>query len=220
MSQRQFSFVPGEFYHIYNRGTDKRVIFQDEKDYQRFQALLYLLNTKDHINVRDELKGIDGPYAVERDNPLVAIGAYCLMPNHFHILISPLDDSNLSLFMQKISTSYTMYFNKKYDRTGSLFESKFKSKLAVDDRYLKYIFSYIHLNPVKLIQADWKEKGIRDIKKIKDYLKTYSHSSYFEAVGKRRKESAILNQKLFPVYFESVQAAQQEVDEWLSFPQP
>ena len=215
MSQRQHSFVPGEFYHIYNRGTDKRVIFQNETDYKRFQALLYILNTSSQVNVRDVLKGVSGPYMTEPSDQLVSIGAYCLMPNHFHLLITPRSELALSLFMQKLATSYVMYFNSKYERTGGLFEGKFKAKHATEDRYLKYLSAYINLNPVKLFQPDWKQQGIINLPKTQKYLESYPYSSYYEGIGIKRKESIILNQEPFPVYFDSVSSEQQDIKEWL-----
>ena len=217
MSQRKYNFVEGEFYHIYNRGTDKRTIFQDLDDYQRFQMLLYVANDTKSINVRDLMRAEINPYERTRMSPLVAIGAYCLMPNHYHVLITPLQEGGASLFFQKLSTSYSMYFNKKYERTGTLFEGKFKSQLADDDRYLKYIFSYIHLNPVKLLQPDWKEVGIKDKDRAAQYLKKYTFSSYKEAIGEVRRESSIVESKLFPNYFENFEHAEREIQEWLSF---
>jgi putative transposase len=219
MSIRKYSFTPNEFYHVYNRGTDKRVIFQDTSDYQRFQSLLYLLNTEESINIRDVLKRKDGPYALEFDKQLVSIGAYCLMPNHFHLLLSPKTETSLSLFMQKIATSYSMYFNRRYERTGSLFEGKFKAEFVNEDRYLKYLYSYIHLNPVKLVQSDWREVGIKNLSQVTNYLNQYPYSSYVDVVGMKREESVILEPASFPVYFENVEKAQEEIQEWLSYSQ-
>lgn len=215
MSQRKYNFVPGEFYHIYNRGTDKRPIFLDESDYQRFQTLLYLANTNKAISLKDIYRNNSNPFDIEIENKLVAIGAYCLMPNHFHILITPLSEVGLSVFMQKISTAYSMYFNKKYERTGSLFQGKFKSQHASEDPYLKYLFSYIHLNPIKLIQSDWKEIGIKDKQKAQDYLNSYKYSSYPEYCNQNRLESKIIDRTNFPDYFEGLQSSEREVLEWL-----
>ncbi|MAQ59215.1 hypothetical protein CL638_00695 [bacterium] len=139
------------------------------------------------------------------------------MPNHFHILATPLVDDGLSQFMQKLATAYAMYFNKKYKRTGSLFEGKFKSQHANDDRYPKYLFSYIHLNPVKLIQSDWKEVGINNQVVAHKYLQEYHFSSYLEMMGHKRKESRILNSEPFPNYYDSFSRAEKEVREWLAF---
>ena len=160
MSIRKVSFVFGEYYHIYNRGNSKQKIFHEKEDYLYFIKLLYILNQKNKKQLRDYTHDV----FISRENcdPLVAIGAYVLMPNHFHILITPTEDGSVSKFMQKISTGYVMYYNQKYKRSGSLFEGKFKSQHANNDRYLKYLFSYIHLNPLKLIDKNWKEKGIKN----------------------------------------------------------
>ena len=90
MVTRYLKFAEGEFYHVYNRGTDKRVIYNDQADYRRFQELLYLSNSTNPINIRDVKKQHQQIYDFEKDDVLVAIGAYCLMPNHFHILLTPL----------------------------------------------------------------------------------------------------------------------------------
>jgi putative transposase len=137
------------------------------------------------------------------------------MPNHFHILITEKREGGISKFMQKLSTSYSMYYNKKYERTGSLFEGKFKSQHVEEDKYLKYLFSYIHLNPVKLIQKDWKEKGIRNEKEAKDYLKKYSYSSYLDFTGEKRVQNQILNIESFPKYFPNKTLFIEEIFEWL-----
>src|SRR3989339_1573318 len=168
MSIRKTSFVPGEYYHIYNRGNSKQKIFLSKKDYERFVALLYGINTNESFNFFNFKKG-NGIFLKEVKNQLVSIGAYCLMPNHFHILITPLSEKGLSKFMQKLSTAYSMYFNETYKRTGGLFEGKFKSVHVENDNQLKYLFSYIHLNPVKLINSEWKENGIKNIKKTFKY---------------------------------------------------
>ena len=86
-------------------------------------------------------------FNVKRAEGLTAIAAYCLMPNHFHILVHEKVEGGISKFMQKLMTSYTMYINKKYDRTGALFGSSFKAVHVTDDNHLKYLFAYINLNP-------------------------------------------------------------------------
>lgn len=216
MAQRKYNFALGEYYHVYNRGTDKRAIFLDDSDYDRFQLLLHLTNTTQRINVRDFLVEHANPFSVEMDDSLVAIGAYCLMPNHYHILATPLVEDGLSLFMQKLSTGYSMYFNKKNSRSGSLFEGKFKSQYVDEDKYLKYLFSYIHLNPIKLIQPDWRESGIRNLTQTQKYLDSYKYSSYQDMRGVGRKEKVIIMQDQFPKYFEDVAQAKEEIDHWLS----
>lgn len=221
MSQRIVPFVPGEFYHIYNRGNSKQVIYRDDSDYSRFMQLLYLSNGTKSFKVRE--LGKQDPYEVDMGGAVVAVGSYCLMPNHFHILLKPLVEGGVSTYMKKLSTGYSMYFNKKYDRTGSLFEGKFKSQYVSDDRYLKYLFSYIHLNPVKLFQSSWREEGILNYQAALKYLEKYKYSSYLDQIptglscGKRRIESAILNREPFPDYSEELKGGVPDLLEWLKY---
>lgn len=212
---RKFSFAIDEYYHIYNRGTDKRTVFLDEEDWERFSALLYLCNSDRNIVFRDIPIGL--AYGYERGETLVDIGAYCLMPNHFHILVREKVQNGISLFMQKFSTAYSMYFNNKYKRTGGLFEGPFRAKHTDSDNYLKYLFSYIHLNPVKIIDPEWKENGITDRKKSKQYIADYPYSSYLDYMGMEREGNKILNKEAFPQYFENFKEFEQFIDEWLAF---
>ncbi|MEI8175112.1 MAG: transposase, partial [bacterium] len=129
MSNRTTSLVQGEYYHIYNRGNSKQKIFHDKEDYLRFISLLYISNSSESFNLYDLHRDTNfNVYEIERINFLVNVGAFCLMPNHFHILITEKIEGGISKFMQKLSTAYSMYYNKKYKRTGGLFEGKFKSQ--------------------------------------------------------------------------------------------
>jgi putative transposase len=156
-------------------------------------------------------------YDFNREETLVNTGAYCLMPNHFHILVKEKAENGTSKFMQKVSTAYSMYFNKKYKRTGGLFEGKFKSQHMSTDRYLKYIFSYIHLNPIKLIDSKWKEKGLKNLKESLIHLKTYQYSSYLDYLKEDRLRLKIIDKKEFPKYFTSINLFEREIFEWLTF---
>jgi putative transposase len=199
---RNLEFSVGEYYHIYNRGIEKRIIFLEENDYKRFMILLYLCNSETSVGLyRSKVWRTVNMYSIERKNPIISIGAYCLMPNHFHILIKEISEGGISKFMQKLTTAYTMYFNIKYNRTGSLFENTFKAKHANSDRYLKYLFTYIHLNPIKIIDPMWKENKIRNLNNYKIFLDGYSYSSFSEYSEQQRIESSILDKASFPNYF-------------------
>ncbi len=216
MSLRKVKFIQGEYFHIYNRGNDKKVIFKDKEDYERFVGLMYACNQVENFKI-DNLQKDEGLFNVIRKNLLVNVGAYCLMPNHFHILIIQTEYDGISKFMKKLLTAYVMYFNKKYKRTGSLFEGKFKAEHAGNSRYLKYLYSYIHLNPIKLINKNWKEEGIKNKNEAIHYLNQYKYSSYLDYLGENRVQSKILNISSFPNYFLSKKAFKNEIFEWLSF---
>lgn len=216
MVTRNISFSEGEFYHLYNRGVEKRSIYLDTSDYERFIYLLYLSNCKKSINFRDVKTAHQDIFSYEKGDQLVAIGAYCLMPNHFHILATPLVENGLSTFMNKLGTSYSMYFNKKNDRTGSLFEGTFKAKHADTDEYLKYLFSYIHLNPVKLIQSDWKERGIRNVEQAYKYVENFDYSSLQDYIYDSRIEKKIINPEVFPDYFTDSGEIKENLFDWLA----
>jgi len=216
MSIREANLVDGEYYHIYNRGNSKQKIFHDNEDYSRFVSLLYACNSTNSFRIFTLAKN-ESPYDFERGKKIVSIGAYCLMPNHFHILITPTEEKGVSKFMQKLGTAYSMYYNKKYKRTGGLFEGKFKSQHLGNDRYLKYLFSYIHLNPIKLIQKNWKEIGIKNKKEALEYLQNYKYSSYLDYLDIKRIQNKILNTENFPEYFPNNKSFQKEIFEWLSY---
>ena len=191
MAQRKQTFATGEFYHLYNRGTDKRIIFANKTDYDHFLNLMYVCNTTRSIELRDMGKNF------ERGETIVNIGAYCLMPNHFHILVHEKIDGGISKYMLKLMTSYSMYFNKKYDRTGKLYEGVFKSSHASSDPYLKYLYSYIHLNPAKLIDKNWRKKT-RDPLKLLKFTYSYPYSSIMEYANSK---FTIINHAQFPARY-------------------
>lgn len=221
--------MEGEFFHIYNRGNSKQKIFLDDYDRDRFVKLLYLCNSKKSFNFRNDIvrTGID-VWDFEREETLVAIGAWVLMPNHFHIYLvipSSLDQvkadeiakSQISLFLEKLCKAYAQYFNTKYRRTGALFEGKFKATHIDNEPQAKYNFSYIHLNPVKLIDSKWREDGIKDSKKAIKFLETYKWSSYLDYKGVLRPENNILNRECFLDYFEDIKDFDSEIMEWLRY---
>src|SRR3989344_1856011 len=121
---RKDPFVTGEYYHIYNRGIDKRIIFKLQRDYERFIMLLYLANSKESFRLDDLLnkfnKTFDEILVVDRGTPIVSIGAWCLMTNHFHLLIKQEVDGGITKFMRKLGVGYSMFFNIKYQRKGAL----------------------------------------------------------------------------------------------------
>ena len=216
MSIRKVNLVNSEYYHIYNRGNSKQKIFHDNGDYFHFMGLLFACNSENNFRIFG-LGVKESLYDFERGKQLVSIGSFCIMPNHFHILIIQIEENGISKFMQKLTTAYAMYYNKKYKHTGGLFEGKFKSEHAGYDRYLKYLFSYIHLNPIKLIQKDWKEVGVKNKKEALEYLYNYQYSSYLDYLETKRIQSNILNKEAFPEYFPSKKSFTKEIFEWINY---
>jgi putative transposase len=208
MSLRKQKFAVNEYYHLYNRGTEKRIIFVNKEDYKYFQYLMNVCNSKKNIELRKIGKNFN------RGETLVNIGVYCLMPNHFHILLREKTEGGVSKYMLKLMTAYSMYFNKKYKRTGKLYEGVFKSTYVDNDNYLKYLYSYIHLNPAKLIDKNWKENKNRNSKNLLEYVFNYSYSSLQEYV---LGNFNIINPKVFPVYFERIMDHKKELFDWLDF---
>jgi len=215
---RNIAFAPGEYYHIYNRGVDKRNIFELKNDYQRFLALLHTCNIREIFRFsKDFFADPDAVFSTPKPDPLIEICSYCLMPNHFHLIVRVKEDGDLSLFMQKLMTAYTMYFNKRNDRSGALFQGTFKAKHTDRDEYLKYLIAYVHLNPVKLIEPTWKETGIKEKRRAQEYLDEYRYSSYKDFQGFERPQGVIIAKGSLPEYFDAPTSFKDHINNWLEF---
>ncbi len=147
----------GRFYHIYNRGVEKRIIFLDKRDLLRFlEAINYYRKTPTPLKLSDFRRGETRLNKSNNQTELVRIHCFCLMPNHFHLLIEQITDNGISTFLRKLTNSYTRYFNTKHDRVGPLFQGSFKAKLVENEEYLLQLSKYIHRNPFPL--SKWEAK--------------------------------------------------------------
>lgn len=140
---RKVPFVEKEFYHIYNRGVDKRKIFSDKNDMGRFFKSMSEFNTIDPIGSIYE-KSFDKKSGT--DKPLVKFVAYCLNPNHFHFILEQVADRGIEKFMHRLGTGYTKYFNERNSRSGSLFQGRFKANHIDSNEYLLHVSAYVNLN--------------------------------------------------------------------------
>jgi len=174
MANRKISFINDNYYHIYNRGIDKRIIFENDHDFKRFQESLRLFNSPNSIWLADANQKTE----VKPQDRLVDIVCYCLMPNHFHLLLKQRVDSGIPNFMRKLGTGYSLYFNMRKERSGSLFQGTYKAKLVTDDNYLTHLSRYIHMNPVELVDSNWKVAGIKNKRTAFDFLDKFQWSSY------------------------------------------
>ncbi len=227
MPSKRPQFANDEFYHVFNRGVEKRNIYMETSDYYRFIFSLYECNDKNSVIMRErikkrkEVKKYIGETYVFYENDkrelLVEILAFCLMPNHYHLVLQQLIDGGISLFMKKLANSYTGYFNEKYDRKGIgvLFQGVFRAVHIKDDRQLSVLTNYIFTNPVELIEKDWKEKGVRDEGKAMKFLESYKWSSYLDYVGIKNFPS-IIKKDFLNRFFGSSVKIEEEVKGWVS----
>lgn len=174
-------YQTNEYYHLYNRGVEKRDIFLDLQDYRRFLYILDAFNTvePDQNAWRGAKRAMAGyPISLKKARePLLEIQAYCLMPNHYHLVVQQKVKGGISEFLKRIGIGYTHYFNQKYERSGVLFQGKTKHKYVHSQEYFQYLCEYVYLNPVDLVEPGWKEAGIKDINKVLEYLESYPWSS-------------------------------------------
>lgn len=145
---RKQPFVDGEFYHIYNRGVDKRNIFTDEKDIDRFIQSMKEFNVTDPIGsiYENSFNKLGCPTPKSPESALVNFICYCLNPNHYHFILEQVIDGGISEFMKRLGGGYTSYFNNKYQRSGALFQGRFKSAHINSNEYLLHVGAYVNLN--------------------------------------------------------------------------
>lgn len=156
MPYRSTPFVNGHFYHVFNRGVEKRKIFLEKMDHQRLIDTLYYYQfsgPKPRFSYRKRFQRNE----FNKNPKIVEIVCYCLMPNHFHLLLRQVKDKGIQEFIRKVANSYTKYFNTKYKRVGPLLQGPFKAVLIETEEQLLHLSRYIHLNPyVSGLTKDWQ----------------------------------------------------------------
>jgi len=145
--------APDVFFHVYNRGVAKMNIFLCDEDYQYFEHLL-----ERHLSRMPQKDKQGREYCSFYGK--VEIHTYCLMPNHFHFLIHQVEEGVVQQLFSRVTIAYSMYFNKKYDRRGPLFESRYKAVMVENDEYLTHVSRYIHLNPLGF--RSWEYSSYND----------------------------------------------------------
>lgn len=203
--ERKHDLVEGEYYHLFSRGVEKRVTFTCARDYERFLLLLLVANQSKTVAIRNLEKKYQGEslvqmYAQEAPKErLTDIVAYTLMPNHFHLVVRARDTAGISRFMLKLLTGYSMYFNTKYERSGPLFVRPYRSRHVDSDEYLRWLLSYVHLNPLELHQVDWKENGVQDMDAAGTFLRNYRYSSFGDTLEERPSRTILTSALPFPL---------------------
>lgn len=184
MPYRLIPLETNYYYHIFDRGVEKRAIFSDQRDYQRFlQTLIYYQyqGPKPRFSTHHKFKIRN----FSQNPKIVEVICYCLMPNHYHLLVKQNIDGGIKEFMQKVSNSYTKYYNTKHNRVGPLFQGTFKAVLVENNEQLLHLSRYIHLNPL-----------VSEI--VKD-LSDYPYSSYLNYC--QGEASALANNKFILDFF-------------------
>ena len=210
-------FINGEIYHIYNRGVEKRNIFLDNSDRFRFIHNLFEFNdTAPALNIYYKNSYEVSPRKVPQKvrTQIVDILAFCMMDNHYHLLVRQRGDNGISKFMQKLGTGWTMYFNQKYQRTGALFQGLFKAVHVNKDEYFIHIPYYIHFNPLDFITPEWRNRELKDYKKAIKYLENYRWSSHLDYCGIKNFPS-VTNRELLIEFFGGPEEYKKTVLRWL-----
>ena len=197
MPARFTPLVTNQYYHLFNRGVNKQPIFQGVRDYKRVVDILefYSFNPKLRfskfllLSQEDRNKFMENLRA--QGDKLVDVICFCLMPNHFHLLLNQIQDNGISKFMANLQNSYTRYFNTKHERVGPLLQGQFKAVLIEDDSQLLHVSRYIHLNP-------YSSFVVKDL----ESLEQYQWSSFPEYLGVASKE--ICNKQIILNYFKDV----------------
>ncbi len=168
-----------DFYHVLNRGVEKRTIFLDDHDRNRFLKGLKLFNT--NLRIDNTSRAFDRlRKSIKTERPLVDIHGWCLMDNHYHLLLSEHEEGGIRKFLQKLNIGYAKYFNERHKRVGTLFQGRTKKVHISNDAHFRHILHYIHLNPLDFLAGSqqWREFEIKNATQALEHLENYRWSSY------------------------------------------
>lgn len=193
-----------ELFHVLNRGVEKRDIFMDNSDHARFVHDMYEFNDtapagNAYRRFSPDMMEIVSPSC---RSPIVDIHGWCLMRNHYHLLLSEKVEGGISQFMRKLNVGYAMYFNERYVRAGTLFQGRTKKIHINSDAHFLHILHYIHLNPLDFLKGagGWREQKISSMKDALRHLENYRWSSYLDYCGKKNFPSVITKELFNDVF--------------------
>lgn len=206
---RKIAFRNDQFYHIFNRGIERRTVFTTKKEFNRAKQLIKFYRHKEiplrfsrimqqPNDVREKI--LEKLYKNEK---IVEILAFCLMPNHFHFLLKQVADNGVATFISNITNAYTKYFNTKHKRVGPLFQGTFNAVIVETDEQLIHLSRYIHLNPVVSSIIDH------------DKLENYSYSSYLEYLS--LSDDEITEHEFVLTFFKKVNQYQEFVNDQIDY---
>ena len=211
-----------DLFHLLNRGVDKRQIFLDNQDRARFVHDMYEFNDKPSAaNTRRRISPafaegstFDLRSRTSERVRIVDIHGWCIMGNHYHLLLSEIEEGGITTFIRKLNIRYAKYFNERYERDGALFQGRTKRICINSDAYFLHILHYIHLNPLDLLESckGWRERRIIGAARALAHLEKYRWSSYLDYCGHKNFPS-ILTTDLFGGVFKDYK---REVREYLN----
>lgn len=214
------TYVENGYYHVYNRGVEKRDIYIDNQDYRVFLHLLKYYLSPEKPNFEHPLKDL-ADIKIVRPRPLANLStevdllSYCLMPNHFHLLIKQNTKEGMKKLMLKLTTTYAMYFNKRYNRVGYLFQGNYKAILISKDEYLLHLSRYIHLNPTELTgvaPVNYRYSSYRNFLRLRksSWIKPHFILNFFS------KDKLLPNLLHYPSYKEFVEGSNEDTKDILA----
>lgn len=232
MPYRKTQLSNGEIYHTIIRRIEGNLLFADTDDYFRGIFSIYEFNNANPVEIKKQrdsrLNGDRVSFGFIRDR-LVEILAFCLMPNHIHLLLRQLKDGGITKFMNKFGAGYPAYFRRKHSKeTGSpsadvnskgyFFQGRFASVHIDTEKQLKTVFAYIHTNPILLIEPGWKGGEIKDYLKAVEFLENYRWSSYLDYVGKNNFPS-VIDRDFFSNLLGGKEECKKFITEWIKYKQ-
>jgi len=228
--------VAGNVYHVLNRGVDKRKIFMDDEDHLRFIHDLFEFNDLEppnnnnyYFNRQKQSMDIARPYIAGEKRKLmkprkllVEILAFCLMPNHYHLLIKPKSDNGVTKFIKKLNMGYAKYFNERYKRSGALFQGRYKLVPVTEESHFIHLPYYIHLNPLDMVMPEWRNYGRNnyglaktiDWQRGMKFLEKYRWSSYLDYIGKKNFPS-VTQREFLNEFFGGPEQYKKDTIKWL-----
>ena len=191
-------------YHVLSRGVDKRKIFMDDSDNYRFIHDLFEFNDEaPAANNFHKFNDIVSRYSEVKRQPrklLVDILSFCLLPNHYHLMLANRAENGISMFMRKLNVGYAKYFNEKNERTGALFEGRYKSIKLEKQAHFIHLPYYIHLNPLDLFAPEWRAGELKNYKGSVKFLDSYRWSSHLDYLGEKNFPSLTSRDFLLEIF--------------------
>ena len=229
MSYIKPPLVNDEIYHVVSRAVGDTIVFVDESDFYRGIFSIYEFNNSKKVEIWERRRARNrfkkqkkesvgrrtshqSEYLDEREK-LVEVLAFSFMPNHLHLILKQLKDNGITEFMKKVNGGYAKYFNQKYKRMGHLF-NKFRAVHIKENNQLRNAFLYVHANLISVIEPGWKEKGIKNTKKVKEFLENNKRHSYVDYLGKENFPS-VTQRDFFLEFMGGPEGCRAGIDNWI-----